>query len=183
MDKEYFSTFVEYNPEDGKFRWKWRDPEQHHRPSRVKAWNSRYSGKVAGSVHTSRGYYKRVYVTIEAKKYLAHHLVLLFEGVVNCLYDIKGFEIDHRNGDPTDNHIDNLRVVSASRNRRNSKRNSKNTSGYNGVRKRKDTGKWVAQVGGLDAKNLGSFDTIEEAIEARRTYDEENGFTDLHGVR
>ena len=48
----------------------------------------------------------------------------------------------------------------------NRKINKNNKTGYNGVQKRRN--KFIAQIG-VDNKNiaLGSFDTLEEAVESR----------------
>ena len=76
------------------------------------------------------------------------------------------FVIDHIDRNPLNNTLENLRFVSKQLNSFNSK-NQKNISGYRGVRKRGAS--WAAKsvVAGKDI-NLGSFITLEEAIEARK---------------
>lgn len=101
-------------------------------------------------------------LSINGKKYLEHHLIwLLFNGKLPELY------IDHINGDPTDNRIENLREVSHKvnmQNRRSPQIN--NTSGYLGVSRRKN-GKYDARIQS-DGKNLyiGCFLTAQEAHNA-----------------
>lgn len=77
-----------------------------------------------------------------------------------------GKEIDHRDGNGLNNQKENLRSVSHSFNIFNSKRVSK--SGVRGVQRRPN-GRWLAQINckGI-ACNLGIFDSLEEAKEARR---------------
>jgi hypothetical protein len=76
----------------------------------------------------------------------------------------KGFEIDHANGDGSDNRKENLRVCTKHENRRNSQKNHNNTSGYKGVFYRKDSKNWSSQIRvNGKIKKLGSFKTKEEA--------------------
>jgi hypothetical protein len=79
--------------------------------------------------------------------------------------------IDHINGDKLDNRRENLRLAT----RREQSMNPsdplsvRNTSGYRGVHFTKATQKWSAQIGVAHRQvYLGQFETIEEAIEARR---------------
>lgn len=93
--------------------------------------------------------------------------------------------IDHIDGDPTNNRIENLRDVPHKINMRNRKLSSANTSGFTGVYWHKEQQKWRSTVM-TDQKrqHLGNFDTIEEAVEARRNFIDQNpqlGFTKTHG--
>lgn len=76
---------------------------------------------------------------------------------------------DHRNPNETLNNTrGNLRIVTIAQNCMNSRRSKNNTTGYKGVSKRKDTGKYRAYIV-FDWKqiNLGSsFNTAEEAYAA-----------------
>ena len=75
--------------------------------------------------------------------------------------------LDHRDGDPLNNAEDNLRDgVKGNAQNRQLQRN--NTSGSIGVNWKKDHGKFCAYVAaGGKRKNLGYFDTLEEATAAR----------------
>jgi hypothetical protein len=75
--------------------------------------------------------------------------------------------IDHIDGDSTNNRIQNLRAATHSQNIANGKFRSNNTSGYKGVSRRKDTGKWNASVM-VNGKNisLGCYVDKEEAYKA-----------------
>ena len=76
----------------------------------------------------------------------------------------------------------NLRSVEQSENFRNQPKNSKNTSGFNGVCWHKKTKKWMAYVR-RDGKRiyLGVFENIEAAIAARQVANVSNGYHTNHG--
>ena len=75
--------------------------------------------------------------------------------------------IDHINGDPTDNRICNLRLVSHQQNGMNKKIFYTNKSGFKGVAYRERIRKWTASIYvHKKQKHLGSFCTPEEASAA-----------------
>jgi hypothetical protein len=92
--------------------------------------------------------------------YLHHAIFVLHHGY-------KPDYIDHIDGTPTNNRIENLRAATQSQNSANSIMSRNNTSGYKGVTYRKDTAKWQASVM-VNRKHisLGSYVTKEEAYEA-----------------
>ena len=75
--------------------------------------------------------------------------------------------VDHRNGNRTDNRMQNLRVASHSDNMRNRKMGANNRSGFKGVSFREKTGMWIACIS-LDgkSKHLGCFSKPQEAYAA-----------------
>lgn len=76
--------------------------------------------------------------------------------------------VDHIDGDPSNNKIENLRIVTQQQNVWNSKKRYNNTSGTTGVLWRKKERKWYAslRVSGQTI-SLGFFDNKEAAIAAR----------------
>lgn len=80
----------------------------------------------------------------------------------------EGFQVDHINGIKIDNRKANLRHVTISQNHMNCETYTNNTSGYKGVRFRKDRGKFDARIVCPDGKriSLGHFNTAREAAEA-----------------
>lgn len=102
---------------------------------------------------SSYGYAESSY-TIEdkhKKKYL-HKLILK---------PISGMVIDHINGNPLDNRINNLRYLSHANNIRNQK-NRKYKYGCSGIRKKGK--KYEARIG---KSRIGLFPSLESAIKAR----------------
>lgn len=133
------------------------------------------AGAVSGSVNACDGY---VVVGFHRKLYKAHRVI--WEMVNGHIPD--GMEIDHINGVRSDNRLVNLRLVTDSGNMRNKKRHSNNTSGYAGVSWHKKSGKYSARIWGCGVrKNLGLFNTAEEAHQAYLTAAGELGYHKNHG--
>lgn len=89
--------------------------------------------------------------------------------------------VDHINGNPRDDRIENLRETTHSGNMRNRRMLRNNTSGETHISWHAQTRKYKVQV---LYKYLGRYATIEEAIVARDTYLSEHpelGFTARHG--
>ena len=80
----------------------------------------------------------------------------------------KEMQVDHINGNPLDNRRSNLRALSASDNSRNQKDRSDSTTGFKGIHFDRTRGKWMAHMSANGKfKNLGRFDSLEEAKVAR----------------
>lgn len=80
--------------------------------------------------------------------------------------------VDHINGDVLDNRRENLRIITQKNNSRNAKVSINNTSGFTGVRIVHLSGgetRYKARIF-VDGKeiSLGTYDTIDEAILARK---------------
>jgi len=116
-------------------------------------------------------------VPIFGKNYQAHRVVFALENE-----RWPDGDIDHIDGDTSNNTPTNLREVSASTNHKNTKRHKHNTSGVNGVSWDKDRNKWMAhiQVSGKSI-TLGRYVDKQDAINARTVANEEYGFTKRHG--
>ena len=161
-----------YNADTGIFVWKTR-PVDHFKTVRSqKICNTRYAGKQAGS-NTSDGY---IQLMLFKKNYKAHRLAWAMHYGIWPTDRID--HIDPRN--KLDNRIVNLREATASENAKNKRMPINNTSGYIGVGKRGD--KWYAYIK-VDDKQiyLGTFDTKDEAIQARKQAEKLYGFHENHG--
>ena len=133
-------------------------------------------GKPIGHVYkcgTFRGYYV---VRFLGKALLLHRLVwtLHFGAIPD------GYVIDHINGDPLDNRIENLRAVTRSLNQRNARRPKHNKSGIVGVYSTPRG--WVAAITLNNRfKFLGRFKRFEDAVACRANANERYGFHANHG--
>lgn len=116
------------------------------------------AGDKAGCLD-KKGY---VQVKIDGKPYKAHRVIFLL--INGFLPDV----IDHIDGNPANNRIENLRACTQQQNVFNAGTRSTNTSGYTGVYWDRKNNKWRAaiRVSGR-MKVLGRFDSIESAIAAR----------------
>lgn len=119
--KELLLTILEYDRNTGLFCWLWR-------PDASSQWNGRYAGKIAGTRNKKTGQIS-ITVTWEGFEYriLAHRLAWFFEhGVWPDVI------LDHKDRNPSNNSIKNLREANFSDNGGNSSFKP-NLSGFNGV--------------------------------------------------
>jgi hypothetical protein len=154
MTVDDLRSLLEYDPCTGLFSWKLKK-RGHVNP-----------GDKAG-YSCGRGY---VYIKIGQKRYSAHRLAWFY---VHGVWPSD--EIDHINGNRSDNRIKNLREANHAQNTQNSKTRAHNTSGMKGVGLHK--GKWRAliRVEGK-SKHLGYFATPGDAHAAYCS-----AATELHG--
>jgi hypothetical protein len=91
-------------------------------------------------------------------------------------------DIDHIDGNGSNNRIENLRDVTRQVNRKNTRQLDSNTSGICGVGWHKAESKWRADiVVNFKSKHLGFFTHIEDAIAARKAAETKFGFHPNHG--
>ena len=155
---------VSYDPESGVLTWKPRAGK--------KNWNARFAGMECFTARDGKGYR---HGSILGKTMLYHRLAwVVYYG------EFPTTVVDHINGDKDDNRICNLRQVSQKLNARNAKMSSRNKSGVTGVRY--SSGKWLADIG-VDMRciYLGSFNTFEEAVAARKAAEKLHGYHANHG--
>lgn len=158
---EELKEYLNYDPDSGIFTW-----------IKPPANNVRI-GDLAGSLD-SKGYIK---IQIFGERWLAHRLAWLY---MNKEMPIHG--IDHINGIPTDNRIENLRDVSQQANTRNSAMPKNNKSGIVGVSWDVKSQHWLSGIR-VNYKQifLGRFDNIFDAACARKSAERQNGFHINHG--
>lgn len=82
----------------------------------------------------------------------------------------KGLQVDHVNGDQTDNRRSNLRLATRSQNLANSRLRSDNSTGFKGVHFNKAERRYIASISKQGRRHhLGYYDTAEEAHKAYLT--------------
>ena len=149
---------LSYDPYSGVIVWKWCD-------EMPRWWNMKHAGYGAGRVD-SHGY-----ITIEmgGETYKAHRIAWVIK---TGSWPSK--EIDHKNGNRSDNRWENLREANRLENSINRAiLSSNNKSGITGVHWENDRKKWRAQIQYSGKKiNLGRFADREDAIKARREAEE-----------
>ena len=143
---ERLRELLTYNPETGAFR---------HRIIR----RGVTCGSVAGS-DNGRGYLR---ISVDGIGYRAHRLAWLY------VYGVwPADQLDHINGDQSDNRIVNLREASPDQNQQNRTISKYNKCGIPGVSWDKTAGKWRAAIKVKGKyKSLGRFDSLEAAAKAR----------------
>lgn len=164
-----------YEASSGVLFWKNR-PRSHFASNNSHAvWNSKHAGKAAGAINSTG----RFSTKINRRLYQNHRIAwaLVYKTWPSD-------QIDHINGDPSDNRIENLRVVTNTDNQKNRWLSKANTSGANGVSWHSRDKTWQAYVrDGRKQKTLGSFKTLAEAVAARKRAESLLGFSQRHGER
>lgn len=145
--QDWLKMMFEYVPETGQLRRK------------VSRTNSVKVGDIVGTLD-GKGYY---HISINKKFYRLHRVLWLY------VYGEQPDQLDHIDGDKTNNRVENLRPCTCQKNAGNAGLAKHNTSGYRGVSQNTKSGKWAAQIKIFGQQTyLGRFDTPEEAA---RVYD------------
>lgn len=146
LTQERLKELFHYDPETGIFIRKVRISYR----SKV--------GEIAGGFDASTGY---VRISILGELYYSHRLVWLY---VTGVWPKK--EIDHINGNRSDNRLCNLREATKSENRQNISADGykTNSCGFLGVFLDKSCNRWRAKIEvNKCLESLGSYSTAEEA--------------------
>ena len=90
-------------------------------------------------------------------------------------------QLDHINGNSLDNRISNLREVDNITNSMNRSIQSNNTSGYHGINQL-PSGNWRVRIN-INKKrvSIGTYDSFELALDARKTAEEKYNYHINHG--
>jgi len=151
ITQDYLNQLFEYR--DGELYWK------------IKPSTNINIGAKAGHLNPT-GYSQ---TSINNKRYRNHRLIFLMHHgyLPECL--------DHIDGNPSNNKIENLRAATFTQNQHNRKLGRDNTSGVKGVNWHKATKKWRVTISVNNKhKHFGCFDDLELASlvaqEARNKY-------------
>ncbi len=143
---ETLRKLLSYNCETGQLIWK-----KTNSPRAL-------AGSVAGCLSKHTGY---VLVRVNKKLMRAHRVVWMM------IYNEVPSEIDHIDGNRSNNRIENLRILSRSENNQNRGVQKNNISGFTGVSFDSSRSKWVAKIQ-LNGKttHLGRFGSLDDAKQA-----------------
>lgn len=156
---EFVRSVLNYDRLTGILTWKTRPRYLFKSFKSYRVWNARYAGKRAGNV-IDRDYREIAVLNV---KYAEHRLVWFY------VYGVwPRYGVDHKDGDPSNNKIDNLRAATQRQNLQNQGLKTTNTSGYTGVSWAGDIRKkWEAGItNNYKQIFLGYFDTKEQAYDA-----------------
>ena len=159
MTPDIAKQLLYYEPDTGKLYWRARPPAMFRSSASYKRWNARYSGREALATPDANG---ALHGTVLGESCYAHRIAWLI------VHGEWPEEIEHLNGDKSDNRLANLKAVPHMEmmGRRALSRN--NTSGVNGVSFCKSAQRWKFQ---LRRKcrliENESFDTKADAIAYR----------------
>lgn len=143
LTRDALKALLSYDPSTGIFTWL------------VNRGNLKNAGSIAGSLN--RGGYAQL--QISGKCYRIHRLAWFYVHGV-----FPDGDLDHINGDRTDNRIENLRVCSKQQNALNK---LPQRNGFKGVTLHKRTGKFQAQITKSNKNHyLGLFSTEQAAAQA-----------------
>lgn len=176
---EILRRILDYNAETGVFTWLPRTADLFDnagRPAFHKAalWNSQFAGTQALKYPATNGYLTG---TIMMGMHRAHRVAWAIH-----YGEWPDRDIDHINGNRKDNRICNLRLVTRSENMRNARIPSHNKSGCIGVCWNKGQRSWRAVIVVNKRQiHVGSFQTKEAAISARKVAEIKYGFHVNHG--
>lgn len=184
ITQQELKEVLKYDPENGEFIW----------VAKLSKYSPIKIGGKAGCLG-AKGY---IQISLGDRRYLSHRLVWLYTSGV-----FPEEQIDHIDGDRSNNRLENLREVPCSVNLRNQKMRPKNTSGITGVslQRTKPNGtkvyeNWIAQwkdsTGKLVFKSFAvlkyGFEKAKElAIECRIEQIQKLnalgfGYTERHGL-
>ena len=178
MNQESLLELLRYEPETGRLFWRERalkhfggtNPEQ-----AMRLWNAKWAGKEALNCNDDNGY--RV-GAVFSKPVKAHRAIW-------CMVHGHWPKIvDHIDGNPENNRIENLRNVSYAESAKNLGTRTDNKSGVVGVSWVSSRKKWLADIR-ADGKTicLGRYSLFDDAVAARAAANLKYGFHENHGKR
>ena len=142
LTQERLKQLLDYDPVTGVFTRR-----ESQRKDRI--------GKAAGAANT-KGH---IQIRVDGTLYVAHRLAWLY-----VHGELPTLQLDHFDGDKTNNRISNLRLCTNKQNGENRPMHPRNTSGFRGVSFDKQHGKFRAYIGHhMTHRFVGLYATAEEA--------------------
>lgn len=173
LTQEILKELIYYDPDTGIFTWKERDVKWFKSKGSHAAWNTRFAGNQAGTVHIGRNKEPYREIGIYYMLFKGHRLAVLY---MTGKFPLE--EVDHEDGNGLNNKWSNLREVSHLENSKNKRLQSNNSSGYSGVSYDNTKKKYLAKMGN---EHLGYFLTLEEAVLVRKEAEIKYNYHPNHG--
>ena len=148
---EYFT----YDAATGNLIRKERSRESFATYKHWRMWNGREAGTVAGTPRYKKtGELMHIAQKFFGKLYMTHRIIWeMHNGPIP-----QAIQIDHRDGNPANNKLTNLRLATHTENMRNRKRGKTNTLGVKGVSRSWNRWRAMIRINGKST-HLGTFDT------------------------
>jgi hypothetical protein len=128
---------------DGRLFWL-RRPREHFKTDRAfKTWNTRFSGKEAGTLSTQKRCNDQRWM-IKFSGGLHFQRYVIVWAIHTGEWHTSG--LDHKNRNSLDDRFENLRPANQTQNNGNARRRRDNTSGFKGVSWHKQNEQWVARI-------------------------------------
>ena len=145
---------LDYDPATGQFTHRWLHPDHfsgNNLPSRdANRHNTLLAGRLAGGMVNGR-----MFISVMGVEYPASILAMIMTGNY-----VHGLEVDHINGNPADNRLQNLRMVTRKQNQANADKPPR-------VEWEPSRRRWRARAGvGGRVVSLGRYKTKGEAMSA-----------------
>jgi len=176
IDQKYLKECFDYDELTGDLTWLPRPLHHFVSLAAMNSSNSKCVGKVAGCV-MNRGY---MFVGINCTRILYHRVIFMFMG-----FDVTDKQVDHINGDKTDNRWVNLRLVEQPDNLKNKSLRTSNKTGISGVSFYKNLKSKPFRVTYYENGNKRATEvftaTLFEAACTRKSFENENNYHENHG--
>jgi hypothetical protein len=178
LGQETILKLLRYDEATGKLFWLPRGRGWFSHDASYSSFVTRFANKEALTADNGEGYRTGTLLTYRVK---AHQVIWY---MLHGKLPDEGFEIDHINGNKSDNRLINLRCVKKEDNAKNLRRSHRNQTGVLGVSLYKPSGKWLARINAdKKTKCLGYFESFEDACKARLEAELENNYHKNHGKR
>jgi len=173
LSQRILNQLIQFNHETGISTWKHRSIIHFKNKQSQKRWNAMFSGKTIGTKWKNpKSGKKYILLSLFGKKYRLHR-VLWF-----MTYGEWPKDIDHINGDGTDNRILNLRNVTHKDNTRNQKLNKNNKTGIAGVSWCCKSNKWRVTISSM---GMGYYHCFLDAVSLRKSLELKLNYHSNHG--
>lgn len=154
---ETVQTLIDYHPNGGYFTWRKRDRDMFKGDRYWKSWHTKFMGK---KLYGAKG--RRHVINFNGEYIAAARVAWMWMWMTGTVPD----NVDHIDGDCTNNTWENLRSVTHKENIRNSKRFSTNQSGATGVCAVR-RGRWRAYIV-VDHKQVSLGGLLTSIVQFKR---------------